>query len=153
MAGDVDRFADVEEAGHGARFHGARVEAVGVYAARGDFSLEEAFRAGGMKFPMVQAAFAGFESGVGPSIRCGNVNDSVCETLWEHSAQGQPQCTHVTPRTSREERVEHVCAGREIDEERRARLPIRRCLQHSGAAEAAMGDEELFAELGLTSLD
>lgn len=153
MTGDVDGFADEEQAGHGARLHGARVEAVGVDAACGYFGLSETFRAGGMKLPVVQPAFAGLEGGGGPAIGGGDVNQSICEALWEHGAQGQPQSRRVTPRTDCEEGTEHFHVGREIDEEPLAGLPIRRCLQHGGAAEAAMGDEEFFAKLRLAGLD
>ena len=81
MTGDVDGFADEEQAGHGARLHGARVEAVGVDAACGYFGLSETFRAGGMKLPVVQPAFAGLEGGGGPAIGGGDVNQSICEAL------------------------------------------------------------------------
>ena len=47
VAGDVDNFADEEEAGDFARFHGFAGEFVGVDAAGGDFGFFVAFGAGG----------------------------------------------------------------------------------------------------------
>jgi hypothetical protein len=102
---------------------------------------------------MMQAAFAGFKSGVGPAVGCGDVDESIREALWEHCAQSLSQRGYVTPRAGCEERAEHFNVGREIDKKGLSRLPIRRCLQHSGATEATVSDEEFFAELRLAGLN
>ena len=57
MAGDVDDFADEVEAWDLAGFHGFGVEFVGINASGGDFSLFEAFGAGGVDGPGVELFF------------------------------------------------------------------------------------------------
>src|SRR5208337_4660552 len=57
VAGDVNDFADEEEAGDFARFHGFAGEFVGVNAADGDFGFVEAFGGGGSEGPSVNSFF------------------------------------------------------------------------------------------------
>src|SRR5690242_6150780 len=81
MAGDIDGLADEEEAGHVTRFHRARVESGCIDTAGSDFGLFEAFGAGGVKLPAVQAALAGFECGIGPGCGCGGERELVGKAL------------------------------------------------------------------------
>ncbi len=68
VAGDVDDFADEEEAGNFAGFHGFAGEFGGVHAAGGDFGFFVAFGPGGVDGPGVQFPFEGIESDVGPGF-------------------------------------------------------------------------------------
>jgi hypothetical protein len=91
VAGHVDYFADEKETGDVACFHGAGLKIVGVDAAGGDFGFGEALCAGGMEWPMVQAAFAGFEGGVGPAFGCRDLGKMLGEALGQVFAQGFEQ--------------------------------------------------------------
>jgi len=68
VAGDVDDFADEEEAGDFAGFHGFAGEFGGVDAAGGDFGFFIAFGACGADGPGVQFPFERVESDVGPGF-------------------------------------------------------------------------------------
>jgi hypothetical protein len=57
VAGDVDGFSNEEEAGNGAGFQGARVQAAGVDATGGDFGLLKTLSAGGMEGEGAETAF------------------------------------------------------------------------------------------------
>jgi len=68
VAGDVDYFADEEEAGDLAGFHGFAGEFSGVYAACGDFGFFVAFRAGRVDGPGVEFRFERIECEIGPGF-------------------------------------------------------------------------------------
>ena len=113
MAGDIDGFADEEEAGGIAGFEGAGVEIGGIDAARGDFGFFKSLGADGMKLPAAQAALRGFELGVAPAIRLRNLNDAVPEPLRQCGAKGVAEGSGVAARLRLEQRIEDACAGRE----------------------------------------
>jgi len=69
VAGYVDDFADEEEAGDFAGFHGFAGEFGGVHAAGGDFGFFVAFGAGWADGPGMQFSFEILESKVGPRFR------------------------------------------------------------------------------------
>jgi hypothetical protein len=69
VAGDVDDFADEEEAGNIAGFHGFAGKLAGVHAAGSDFSLLVALSGGGTDGPGVQLLLESTEAMVGESAR------------------------------------------------------------------------------------
>ena len=95
-----------------------------VDAAGSDFGFREALGAGGMELPAMQAALAGLECGVGPTVGRAHVNDSVRKSLGQDCAQSQAESSRITAGVGGEQGLEHGVVGCEIDEERPARLPI-----------------------------
>jgi len=79
VASDVDYFADEEEAGDFAGFHGFAGEFGGVDAAGGDFGFFVAFGAGGLDLPRVQFPFESIQSRVGPGFRRMEFQPAFCE--------------------------------------------------------------------------
>src|SRR5882724_4565614 len=68
VAGDVDDFADEEEAGDFAGFHGFAGQFGGVDATGRDFGFFVAFGAGGLDLPGMQIPFNYVQSSVGPGF-------------------------------------------------------------------------------------
>jgi len=79
VAGDVDDFADEEEAEDFAGFHGFAGEFSSVDAAGGDFGLFVTLGAGGLDLPRVQFSFERIQSGVGPGFRPMEFQPAFCE--------------------------------------------------------------------------
>src|SRR5271165_4931842 len=82
MASDIDDFADEEEAGDAAGFHGFARELARVHSAGGDFGFFVAFGGGGDESPGVELLFESSERGIGvsargetPEARCGQRRD------------------------------------------------------------------------------
>ncbi len=150
VAGDVDGFADYEEPGDGAGFHGAGVEVIGVDAAGGDFRLFEALRAYGVELPAAESALGGFEGGVGPAVGGGNLGKVMGKTLGKDGAERLRKGGVVTAGAGVEERLEHLGVGREtgreVDVQGFAGTPVGRCLEDGGAAEAPVREEHFFAK-------
>ena len=166
-AGDVDDFADEEEAGDDAALQGAGVERVGVDAAGGDFGFVVALGAGGREAPGVELAFHFGEGGVGQTagLGVGGMGSGV---------EGAPAIGHAAGHDGaeflrhggevaagfgiwvgevREDAEVGGAGGRcgvggEVERDGFAGAPVGGDLQDGGAAEAAVGDEHLLPKCG-----
>jgi hypothetical protein len=153
VAGDVHDFADEVEAGDSATFHGMRGEGVGRDAARGDFRFLEAFGTGGGDGPVVELVFELVEGVVGPVGGGGQVEEAVGEAGWKFRSERGPGCGEVAAGGCGAERGEEVVVRGPVDVDWFALGagggPVGGDLEDGGAAEAAMGEEEFFAEAAL----
>ncbi len=145
MAGDVDDFADEEEPGDFARFHGFAGEFVGVDATGSDFGFLVAFGARGMNLPGVEFLFEGFEGSVGERFWLVTLEPAIREAVGEECTEsffgsGGVACAGFA------DGLCNVAVGREINFDGLAFAPVTRRLENGGAAEAAMGEEHFFAE-------
>ena len=95
VAGDVDYFADKIEAGDGACFHGAGLNPFSVYTSYGHFCFGEAFRAGRIKRPGVQAALASFKCCIRPPCGCSDLSQMLGEALRKSLTQDFEQCRKI----------------------------------------------------------
>jgi len=145
VTGDVDDFADEEEAGNFAGFQGFAGEFGGVDAAGGDFGFGVAFGAGGEDGPVVELALEFFEGGIGKGWRRVEVEPANGEAIGHESLKSRAS-SGESAGASVAEGGGGVLPGREIDAEGLPRLPIRGDLEDGRAAEAAMGDEHAFGE-------
>jgi hypothetical protein len=148
VAGDVDDFADEEEAWDFAGFHGFAGEVGGVDAAGGDFGFFVAFGAGGADGPGVQFRFERVESDVGPSFWRMELEPAFGQAVGEEFVEGlfRYRCG---ARAGLANFLGGFAAGSEIDLQCFAFFPIAGGLQDCWAAEAAVGEEHFFAEGGV----
>ena len=108
MTCDVDCFSDEEEAGNIARLHRSGVEAGCVDAASSDFSLFEAFSAGGVKVPLVQVAFGSFKRGVGPALGSSHIGKLRSEALGKGRLKCEAESDVVAPSPKCEQGLQQV---------------------------------------------
>jgi len=145
MASDIDDFADEEEAGDAAGFHGFARELARVHSAGGDFGFFVAFGGGGDESPGVELLFESSERGIGVSARGMKFEPPRGEALGEKflkrvagsgeiAAAGYAKCSG------------RLALGSEIETDGLTLLPVGRDLKNGRAAEAAMGEEHSFAE-------
>ena len=168
-AGDVDDFADEEEAGDDAALQGAGVERVGVDAAGGDFGFVVAFGAGGREAPGVELAFHFGEGGVGQTAGLGvggmgsgvegapAIGHAAGHDGAEFLCGGGEVATGVWVGEVREDAELRGVGGRrgaggEVERDGFAGAPVGGDLQDGGAAEAAVGNQQFFAERGSRGL-
>jgi hypothetical protein len=145
----IDYLADEVEAGYAPGFEGAGVELAGGDAAGRDFGLGEAFGVGGSDIPGVELALEVCDGGVGEvfSLRRRMKREpAVGPASWEQGTDLCGSCRGVAAGLRKKRWREHFPAGREVDRDRLVRSPVGRDLENGGAAESAMGDEELLAE-------
>jgi len=157
----VDDFSDEIEVGAFFGLHGFGVELVGRDASGGDFGFDVALGAGGGDAPVVEALFEGDEGGVGEGV----VRRGVAKGLGglRGEVEGEPAFGHaggedvaefvvdgggVAASMGGEEEGGDVLSGGEVEGDGLAGLPVGGGLEDGGAAEAAVGDEELFTEGG-----
>ena len=148
-AGDVNDFADEEEARGEFAFEGAGVEFVGGDAAGGDFGFLEAFGAGGGDGPGVKVGFECGDAVVGPvagTLLRVEFDPAFGEACGKSDAESGVGGVPVAAGACVQERGEDFDFGCEVDVQRCAGFPVGRDLQCGGAADAAVGDEEFFAE-------
>ena len=148
VAGDVDDFADEEQAGNFAAFHGFGGEFVGVDAAAGDFGFFVAFGACGHEAP-----------GMHLLLEIGEVRRSSRSAACDARASGRRgelgRALRNSDRKGREragcsevvEDCRQLARWGEVDCDRVRLLPVRRNLQDRGTAQAAMRDQHFLAEL------
>lgn len=125
------------------------MERSGVNAPCRDFGFGVALGGGWMHRPAVELAFAGFKSRGGPCGGRSGVGEEGGEALREDVAEGLLQRGRIAARRNGgwiEERGKKCAAGREVDEEFVAGLPVGRGLENGWAAEAAMSDEHFLAK-------
>ena len=145
VAGDVDDFADEEEAGDFAGLHGFAGEFVGVDATGGYFGFLKAFGARGADFPGVQFPFERFEGGVRPGLWRVVLQPAFGEALGQKFLKGffgygDGACARFA------DFLCGVAVRGEIDLDGFAFLPVAGGLENRGTAEAAMGEEHFFAK-------
>ena len=152
MTGDINSFANEEEARHRARFHRTGVEIGCIDTPGCHFGFRESFGPRGMKLPVMQTPFTGIESCTGPSGRRAGIGELIGQPLRHNVSQSLPECRRIAACARRAQRGKNLSVRRKIDDQGFAGLPVRRSLQDGGAAEAAMGEEEFFAEFCMTGL-
>ena len=151
-AGHVHHLADEIQAGLLARLQRLRREVARVDAAHGDLGLGIALGAGGRELPALQALGQPRQRLVG---RLGQraLQGRVVGAEGFGQARRQPLRQfpgHQPARAGRlglAQRGRQVDAGRQVDGERRARLPVAGDLQHRRAGQAAVGEQQVFVEL------
>ena len=149
VAGDVDDFADEEEAGDATGFHGFAGEFASVHAAARNFRFFVAFGEGGGDLPRVKLPFESGEGGIRVGARGVEFQPTCGEALREKFLEGVAGGGEIAAGGSAK-RGGGVALGSEIELDRLAFVPVRGDLENRGAAEATMGEEHLLAKGILT---
>ena len=148
MTGDVDDFADEEQAGNFAAFHGFGEEFIGVDAAAGDFGFFEAFGACG---DTVQACSLVLE--IGQSERSSTRMGVVSRASGRRSGpaivlrSSDRSVARVRGALGSSKDSCQLLIGCKVDADFLRLFPVGGDLQDRGAAQAAMSDQHFFAEL------
>jgi hypothetical protein len=148
VAGDVNDFADEEETGNMAGFHGFAGEFAGVHAAGGDFGFFVAFGGSGREDPGVELLFESGEGGIGEGGGSVEFEPARGETIGKKFLEGFAGGGEIAV-AGRAKRGGGISLRSEIELDGLALFPIGGDLKNGGAAEAAMGEEHFFAERNL----
>jgi hypothetical protein len=145
VAGNVNDFADEEEARHAVGFHGFAGEFAGVHAAGGDFGFFVAFGGSRSKSPGVELLFKSGEGRIGEGGRGVEFEPALGETIGEKFLEGFASTGEIAA-AGRAKWSGGVSLGSEIESDGLALFPVGRDLKYGGTAEASVREEHFFAE-------
>jgi len=95
MAGDINNFADEEEAGNVAGFHGFAGKFIGVHTAGGDFSFLITFRTCRSDDPFMKLMLEMLERLIGPIGRSVELEPAGGKTAGKNSLQGRTRGSEI----------------------------------------------------------
>ncbi len=149
-AGDVHHLADEVQAGLRGRLHGLLRQRARVDAAQRHLGLLVAFGAGGRQFPARQLVRQPRQRLVGGLVdRALPVGALLCPGIGQAAGHQRGELVGdqlLRPCLALRQRPGQVGAGREVDGQRRAGLPIAGDLQHRRPREAAVREQQVFQE-------
>ena len=145
MAGDIHDFANKEETGDFAAFHGFAGKFIGVHTAGGDFGFFITFGSCRSDDPFVNLTLESFERLIRPLGWSVEIEPAHGKTLRENSLQLGAHGRDIPDFALAQGRGD-VTAWSQVHSDRFASVPVRRNLQDRGAAQATVSDKHALGE-------
>lgn len=145
MAGDVDDFANEEEAGDEKRLHGLAGKLASVDATRGDFGLFVTFAGSRSERPLVQVLFESSEGRIGVGGGRVEFEPALGEAIGNKLLQGFTRGRQIAM-AGGAQRSGGIALRSEVQLNGLGFLPVGGNLEYGGTAETAMGEKHFFAK-------